>query len=120
MINHYEKLNNVLGDAFNQASSGKGKERHAQDLPFDQQPMRKIVDLVGVGFALGQAIKKAQESLRMEPDAAYRELLGAINYLAGAALYYRDQDMGKVRVEGSVGDATNSSQSPSTSGSIGE
>lgn len=94
-VDHYTLLNKVLDDAYTQASMGKGKERHAQDLPFEQQPMRKIVDLVGVGFALGQAIKKSQESMRLEPEAAYAELLGAINYLAGAAIYYQDQAKNK-------------------------
>jgi hypothetical protein len=48
--------------------------------------MLEIGRMVGHGFCLGQAIKKAQEASRMEPDAAKRELLGAINYLAGAYL----------------------------------
>ena len=46
--------------------------------------------MVGVGFPLGQAMKKAQEAGTMasrgQTDAARRELLGAINYVAGAVL----------------------------------
>jgi hypothetical protein len=82
----YAALRHVLRLALEQAAEGKGKERHANDKPFDQQPMMEIGRMVGHGFCLGQAIKKAQESSRMEPDAAKRELLGAINYLAGAYL----------------------------------
>ena len=82
----YLSLHQVLDLAIQQASSGKGKERHANDKPFDRQPMLEIGRMVGPGFCLGQAIKKAQEASRMEPDAAQRELLGAINYLAGAYL----------------------------------
>jgi hypothetical protein len=82
----YAALRYVLKMALEQASVGKGKERHATDKPFDRQPMLEIGRMVGPGFCLGQAIKKAQESSRMEPDAAQRELLGAINYLAGAYL----------------------------------
>jgi hypothetical protein len=78
--------------AFNQACTGKGYERHANGLPFDQQPMQKLCELYGVGFALGQAAKKAQESQRLERDAAVRELLGAINYLAGAIIFLEQQD----------------------------
>jgi hypothetical protein len=82
----YAALRYVLKMALEQASVGKGKERHATDKPFDRQPMLEIGRMVGPGFCLGQAIKKAQEASRMEPDAAQRELLGAINYLAGAYL----------------------------------
>jgi hypothetical protein len=65
---------------------GKGAERHADGKPFDCQPMMEIGRMVGIGFTLGQAMKKAQEASRMDNDAAKRELLGAINYLAGAYL----------------------------------
>jgi hypothetical protein len=82
----YASLRYVLKMALEQASVGKGKDRHANDKPFDRQPMMEIGRMVGPGFCLGQAIKKAQEASRMEPDAAQRELLGAINYLAGAYL----------------------------------
>ena len=73
--------------AYDQASSGKGQERHGQDLPFTKQPMQLIQDLCGEGFALGQAMKKMQESQRLPHDAAIRELLGAINYIAGAIIH---------------------------------
>lgn len=82
----YQGLQHVLQLALEQASAGKGNERHANGKPFDKQPMMEIGRMVGHGFCLGQAIKKAQESSRMQPDAAQRELLGAINYLAGAYL----------------------------------
>lgn len=82
----YDCLADVLRRAFEQASAGKGKDRHAQGKPFDQQPMQGICDLVGPAFALGQAMKKAQESLRLPPDRGVVELLGAINYLAGAVI----------------------------------
>ncbi len=84
---NYTTLRNVLDRAFEQASSGKGQERHGQNLPFDKQPMQQIQDLVGEGFALGQAIKKMQESQRLSHDAAIRELLGAINYIAGVIIH---------------------------------
>lgn len=87
----YETLAAVLHDAFDQAANGKGKERHANALPFDQQPMQQIGDRRGVGFILGQADKKSEEAQGMfdrgEVDAAIREILGAIVYLAGAAIY---------------------------------
>ena len=84
---NYTSLSNVLRRAYDQASSGKGQERHGQDLPFTKQPMQLIQDLCGEGFALGQAMKKMQESQRLPHDAAIRELLGAINYIAGAIIH---------------------------------
>lgn len=86
----YERLRAVLEAAYDQAARGKGKERHAKDLPFHEQPMQTVTDLYGLGFPLGQAAKKGQEAQRMEPDAAIRELLGAINYLAGAVIWIED------------------------------
>lgn len=83
----YFPLFDVLREALNQAQIGKGEERHGNGLPFMEQPALTITSAVGLGFPLGQAMKKIQESQRMEPDAAKRELLGAINYLAAAILY---------------------------------
>ncbi len=83
----YEKLADVLQRAYDQASAGKGKERHAGDLPFHEQPMQQIGDLVGEGFMLGQAIKKLQESQRLPAGRAIAERLGAINYIAGSIIF---------------------------------
>jgi hypothetical protein len=90
-VEGYEKLADVLLRAYDQASAGKGKDRHANDLPFHLQPMQQICDQVGVGFAMGQAIKKAQESLGLPRDRAIAEVLGAINYLAGVVIFMEKQ-----------------------------
>ena len=99
----YECLAEVLDAALMQAASGKGAERHAGDRPFATQPMQEITRMVGVGFPLGQAMKKSQEAGTMasrgQTDAAWRELLGAINYLAGAALELN----GRRATEGAAG-----------------
>ncbi len=84
---NYLRLQAVLDEAFNQAAYGKGAERRAQSKPFEEQPMQKLIELYGTGFALGQAGKKMQESQRMEVEAAVRELLGAINYIAGVVIH---------------------------------
>lgn len=94
-IDDYQSLANVLQRAYDQAAHGKGKERHAQNLPFTQQPMQSISRLLGSHDGLlYQAVKKIQESQRLDPDAAIRELLGAINYIAGAVIY-REMTTGK-------------------------
>jgi hypothetical protein len=83
----YHDLFDVLRDALDQAQNGKGEERHGNGLSFTGQPALTITRAVGLGFPLGQAMKKIQECQRMDPDAAKRELLGAINYLAAAILF---------------------------------
>jgi hypothetical protein len=85
-VEGYECLRDVLIRAYDQAAKGKGDERHAQGAAFEDQPMQKIIDLYGVGFALGQSAKKAQESMRLPNDHAIAELLGGIVYLAGAII----------------------------------
>jgi hypothetical protein len=91
----YTTLRTILDVAFNHAATGKGKERHARDLPFDDQPIMQTTRLVGPGFPLGQAIKKAGEAAgmieRCELAAAEAECLGAINYLAGAVAWMRER-----------------------------
>jgi hypothetical protein len=85
-VDGYECLKDVLVRAYDQASKGKGDERHARGDSFDQQPMQNLIDLYGVGFALGQSAKKSQESMRLPKDRAIAELLGGIVYLAGAII----------------------------------
>lgn len=90
LVPGYRSLKQVLDRAYDQSARGKGKERHANDLPFDKQPIMQITNSVGVGFPLGQASKKITEAAGMlernQPDAAVRELLGAIVYIAAAII----------------------------------
>ena len=78
---NYGRLEEVLTKAAEQASAGKGAERHADGQRFEDQPIMWI-EREFKSFQLGQAVKKIHESQRLAPDAAARELLGAINYLA--------------------------------------
>lgn len=84
----YETLAAVLARAFEQASSGKGKERHAgAGVPFERQPMATInMEQGSIDGFLYQARKKALEAKRLPAGRAQAELLGAINYLAGAVI----------------------------------
>ena len=78
---NYGRLEEVLTKAAEQASAGKGAERHADGQRFEDQPIMWI-EREFKSFQLGQAVKKIHESQRLAPEAAARELLGAINYLA--------------------------------------
>lgn len=84
----YASLHDVLERAYKQASVGKGHERHAQGLPFDEQPMQLISNLIDSPEGMRyQAVKKIQEAARLAPDHQTHELLGAINYIAGIIIY---------------------------------
>ena len=84
----YEGLASTLIDALNQAQSGKGAERHGDHGTFAEQPVMTVTAQVGLGFPLGQAMKKIIESQRtgIAPEAARSERLGAIVYIAAAIL----------------------------------
>ena len=92
MTDHnYLRLKAVLEAAFDQAAHGKGQSRHSTGQDFADQPMQAISRLIGSHHGLiYQAVKKAQESTRMESGPAIAELLGAIVYLAGAVIYLED------------------------------
>lgn len=101
VIPEYEPLFDVLIAAYEQAASGKGKERHANDRPFLDQPICEIGRMLGsvCDGELYQAIKKAQEASNMlargENKRSEAELLGAINYLAAAVILIRESEHGK-------------------------
>lgn len=100
-VSGYAALETVLCAAYNQAANGKGKERHAQNDPFLDQPIMEIGRLLkSIDGELYQAIKKVREGLMMaragESDRAIREFLGAINYIAAAALLVTEQAGGDV------------------------
>ncbi len=84
----YEDLTRILDEALQQATSGKGKERHAGNKPFDKQPIMEIARMTGLAYQTGQAMKKIQESHTLleikGKEAAINELRGAIIYLAAA------------------------------------
>ena len=91
----YEKLDAVLARALDQAAYGKGKERHANGLPFDQQPICQGGRRFGPGCLIYQAWKKAHETpvlLQMDngKERAIRELLGVINYAAAAIIVLQE------------------------------
>jgi len=92
----YETLRDILDAAYKQASAGKGRERHANDKPFHDQPIMHIARKRGIGFPLGQADKKSEEAQGMiergQVDAAIRELLGSIVYTAAAIMLLKERD----------------------------
>lgn len=88
----YNSLATVLREAFEQASAGKGKERHAKtDEPFERQIICEVRRRVGSGYTKGQAVKKIYESDRLEGERGVAELLGAINYLAAEIIVRREE-----------------------------
>lgn len=83
----YESLAAVLDDALEQAQAGKGQERHACGEPFHEQQIVVLNEKLGsIHGQIFQASKKAREATRLPMPAARAELLGAIVYLAAAAI----------------------------------
>jgi len=73
-------LQRVAKEALDQCLSGKGKERHGEDGALEHQPIWSIAGNVGLGFPIGQAMKKLME-LRVHNGKAWRrEALGAVVY----------------------------------------
>lgn len=91
----YASLARVLEAAYDQAARGKGRSRHANSLPFDQQPIMQIARMSGLGGHVYQVMKKAQEAgtmtNRRQYDAAQAEFMGVINYAAAAILLIREK-----------------------------
>lgn len=85
----YESLAEVLRLALEQAQGGKGKERHATEQPFVEQPSMADARLLGVAGPVFQARKKLLEAAKcceVAPERAVADLLGAIVYAAMAVL----------------------------------
>lgn len=86
----YEHLNRILGAAYHQAFSGKGRERHAIGFtgfrPWDKQPILELSRITGPGASAYQVMKKIQEACTMTERknfaGAKAEALGAIVYAA--------------------------------------
>lgn len=90
LVDHsnYASLRRALDGAYDQAATGKGRDRHVSTpgQRFEDQPILTLQRAFGPGYALGQAGKKMEESQRMDTDAAVAELRGAIVYLAAAII----------------------------------
>ncbi|WP_444922676.1 hypothetical protein ACJJH9_00195 (plasmid) [Microbulbifer sp. DLAB2-AF] len=86
---NYQRLADVLERAYDQAVRGKGEERHANGQRFEDQPMQTISRLFDTDGGMAfQAVKKIQEARRLPTrERRVRELLGAINYIAGMVIY---------------------------------
>lgn len=92
-LKNYVGLGEVLLGALHQAAYGKGRERHANDLPFEKQRMQTISDQVGsVDGMAYQVCKKVTEALGLPTfEQQERELFGAINYTAGMLIWLKRQ-----------------------------
>ena len=86
-IRMYSTLHTVLQLAYDRASKGKGKERHANNQPFDQQVMARANRATNGGFSYGQIMKKIEEIPNLKSDSErVNEMLDIIVYAAGYVL----------------------------------
>ena len=87
----YEPLAEVLQEALDQAQLGKGKQCHANGLPFLEQPIMQGAREAGEGGMVYQSRKKILEAMNCkDTDRAITDLLGAINYVAVQVLLRRE------------------------------
>lgn len=93
----YESLASVLNMALEQAQHQKGDERHTRngkESNFIDQYMMRGASIHGIGGPLFQAGKKIEEVYSLPTnEAKIAELLGAINYIAGAVLMLQGQEI---------------------------
>lgn len=82
----YQSLVNVLDEAYNRASQGKGKERHATGQDFDEQPIVTEGNNFYVYGNLQQIRKKALEIVRLPKERGRDELLDIIVYAAASVI----------------------------------
>jgi len=87
----YASLRTILDEALSRASEGKGKDRHANGNPFDEQPIVALnLTLSSQDGPLFQIMKKCQEASKFyasgERERAENELLDCIVYAAGAVI----------------------------------
>jgi hypothetical protein len=95
----YSALEEVLDDALEQSESGKGKERHANNNRYEDQVIcvvqRLLKDHPFGGHAY-QIIKKTIEAGRLYKikgkEAAYQEMLGAINYAGAMNILIKEEE----------------------------
>jgi len=78
--------------AYERASVGKGKERHADDKPFDKQQICELNRDFGNGYSLGQIIKKAYEVRRLPAEEAVNELLDIMVYSAALVIVLKEDN----------------------------
>ena len=98
-IDPYSSLDNVLKDALAQADSGKGAIRHANNNNYEDQVICVVQRLLK-GHPFGghayQIIKKTIESGRLlkikGKEAAYQEMLGAINYASAMCILIKEEE----------------------------
>ena len=82
----YQSLVNVLNEAYNRASQGKGKDRHATGEDFSDQPIVTEGKNFYVIGNLQQIRKKCFEILRLDPERGRNELLDIIVYAAASVI----------------------------------
>ena len=89
----YAALYNVLTRALHQAAYGKGRERHANDKAFVDQPILEMARLLDSPDGLAQQVMKKVLEARGLPtvEARVRELLGAVVYTAAMVIWEEEK-----------------------------
>jgi hypothetical protein len=103
ILKQYVKLQAVLNMAYDRAAKGKGKERHANNQPFDEQVMARANRLTNGGFSFGQIMKKLEEIPNLKGKAdKINEMLDIIVYAAGYVMIKLEEKDDVVNAPGLV------------------
>ena len=87
----YGRLVYALSLAYDEAAFGKGKERHANNKPFEEQTMMVANRVTAGGFSWGQIFKKIQEIPNIKDfDLRKAEMVSIIVYAAGWVLWFEE------------------------------
>ena len=84
-----EHFKQVLNEIMDQVFEGKGEERHGHGASFEDQPWVEITKNVGIGFPVGQALKKLMELRSFENNlsAWEREAYGTGVYVVMSIMF---------------------------------
>jgi hypothetical protein len=88
----FEKLVPIIQDCLDQLQFGKGQKRHGRGMDFDKQVGCDITRCVGIGFPVGQMMKKWDEVSSVEDKE--EELWGFIGYGLMALLMLKERNGG--------------------------
>lgn len=91
----YQKLVEVLEQAYLRASEGKGHKHHSHGEAFEEQWIVRGTKVFTIGGPLFQAGKKLEQVMKMDEEnypveAIIDELLDVINYSAGAIIHLKN------------------------------
>jgi len=92
LVEGYDDLFDVLMEAYDRASAGKGRRHVIKNEPFNEQWILRGSRTFGPGSLNYQIGKKNEELVRMDTPAKVKELLDIIVYAAAEIILLREKE----------------------------